>query len=197
MTAALEFRPRKRIENHRLPTETEQHSTAPHWVAYSRGLTWLLAGFGLWALLFATGAGPWGAVPVLLVLLRGGYHLAQTYEDRFVITDKRIYRIRGVFNQHFAAMPLTRIVDVTLEEPVWGRLPGRSNYGHLIFENAAQDQGLRELRYVPEAARLNRMIQELVHTKPESPRVGGGGLGASGVVSSPECDRTGEIPRVT
>ena len=42
-------------------------------------------------------------------------------------------------------MPLGRILDITVQQPLHGRLLG---FGHFTFESAAQDQGLKEIRYV-------------------------------------------------
>ncbi len=138
--------------------------------------------------------------PVFLFLLRGGWLLQRTHLDWFVVTDMRIFRIQGVLNQRTAAMSLSRIVDFTLEQPLSGQLLG---YGHFVFENAAQDQGLREIRQVKDVVALNEIIQTSVF------RAGGGPARHKGspVPVQPEpatvratvadADTTGEIPRVT
>ena len=43
-------------------------------------------------------------------------------------------------------MPLSRVLDITVDRPLWLR-PLRA--GHLTLENAAQEQGLREFRFIP------------------------------------------------
>ena len=48
--------------------------------------------------------------------------------------------------RHLATMPLSRILDITVVKPLHGRVLG---FGHFCFESAAQEQGLREIRYVP------------------------------------------------
>ena len=56
-------------------------------------------------------------------------------------------------------MPLSRILDITVDKPITGRILG---YGHFIFESAAQDQGLREIRYVARADERDLTIQRVV-----------------------------------
>jgi hypothetical protein len=198
MTRGLELRPRRRVRASLLRGVGEGSrpgdvvAVAHHPVAYVRGATWVVAGLALWVGLFSVDAPRITFGLVLLLALRGAWLMLRTYQDRFVVTDKRIFRIQGVFNQHLAAMPLSRIVDVTLEEPFWGRFSGwRTPYGHLTFENAGQEQGLREIRYIPEAKELNELIQGRAFRPSPPPRGGGGPATPS------DLDRTGEIPRVT
>ena len=42
-------------------------------------------------------------------------------------------------------MPIARILDITVDKPILGRILG---YGHFTFESAAQEQGIREIRYI-------------------------------------------------
>ena len=65
--------------------------------------------------------------------------------DRFVITNMRAFRVHGLFSRHRATTPMTRILDITVDKSPMGRI---FNYGHFIFESAAQDQGLRDIDYV-------------------------------------------------
>jgi hypothetical protein len=86
--------------------------------------------------------------------------LADQFRDRFVVTNQKVYRVHGNINQVRASMPLTRILDITVDRPVLGRILG---YGHFIFESAAQDQGLREIKWVPEIDDRERLIQRVIH----------------------------------
>jgi uncharacterized membrane protein YdbT with pleckstrin-like domain len=79
--------------------------------------------------------------------------------DRFVITNMRVFRIRGVFSRTLATMPMTRILDITVEKPFLGRVLG---FGHFVFESAAQDQGLRDIRYVGRPDERDLIIQRLI-----------------------------------
>ncbi len=87
-------------------------------------------------------------VPILLatgVLLHALWRALQVRVDRFVVTNMRVFRIHGVLNRKMATVPLVRILDITVAKPLTGRLLG---YGHFVFESAAQEQGLREIRFV-------------------------------------------------
>lgn len=144
-----------------------------------------------------------------LLALRGGWLCLAVWEDRFVVTDSRIFRVQGILNQRSAAMSLSRIVDFTMEQPFLGQF---MRYGHLVFENAAQDQGLREIGYLSDVVQLNNLIQQKVF------EVGGGPAkhkrvvpvtsaahpgtgaerapGAGGWGTLADLDATGEIPPV-
>jgi uncharacterized membrane protein YdbT with pleckstrin-like domain len=70
-----------------------------------------------------------------------------------------VFRVRGVLSQRLATMPLHRILDITVEKPVLGRL---LNYGHFVFESAAQEQGLRDIRFVARPYERDLTIQRVV-----------------------------------
>lgn len=75
--------------------------------------------------------------------------------DRFVITDSRVFRVWGLFSLHEAEMQIARLLDVTVVRPWWLR---PFNSGHLVLENAAQKQGLRDIRYIPDPHDIARAI---------------------------------------
>ncbi len=195
MSLKLELRPSRRIEEQLLHVLGEQVDLAleHHLMAYVRSAVWA-AGALVMTFLVPVWSGRFE--PVLLGLLMGAWAAwlyAHTHLDRFVVTDMRIFRTQGVLNQHTAAMSLARIVDFTLKQPLLGQVFG---YGHFVFENAAQDQGLRAIRFIGDASKVNRRIQQLVF------QAGGGParhkLGADGVPvpGETDLDATGEIPAV-
>lgn len=79
--------------------------------------------------------------------------------DRFVVTNMRVFRVKGVFARSLATMPLSRILDITVVKPLYGRLLG---FGHFTFESAAQDQGLRDIRFVGHPDQRDLAIQRVV-----------------------------------
>ncbi|MGH3332970.1 MAG: PH domain-containing protein [Nocardioidaceae bacterium] len=93
------------------------------------------------------------------VSLHAGWRALGEHMDRFVITNMRVFRVRGVLGQKLATMPLGRILDITVEKPISGRIFG---YGHFVFESAAQEQGLREIRYVGRPDQRDLTIQRVV-----------------------------------
>ncbi|MGH8828572.1 MAG: PH domain-containing protein [Jiangellaceae bacterium] len=75
--------------------------------------------------------------------------------DRFVVTDSRVFRVWGVWTLQEAEMEIVRVLDVTVIRPWWLR-PFAS--GHIVLENAAQLQGLRDIKYIPRPEELARAI---------------------------------------
>ncbi len=95
----------------------------------------------------------------LVVLLFGLGKVHEQHMDRFVITNIRVFRVHGVFTQHVAIMPMSRILDISLTRTILGQLLG---YGHFVFESAAQGQGLREIRFVGSPDKRCQMIQVVI-----------------------------------
>ncbi len=82
------------------------------------------------------------------------------WRDVFVVTNWRVVRLSGVLTVRVATMPINRILDMTLTRTPLGRLLG---YGHFVFESAAQEQGLREIRFVPDILAVDREINNAVN----------------------------------
>ncbi|MFT4082074.1 MAG: PH domain-containing protein [Nocardioides sp.] len=100
---------------------------------------------------------------LLLLACALGFHAAwralAAHRDRFVITNMRVFRVHGVLTSNLATMPLSRILDITVVKPFLGRMLG---YGHFVFESAAQEQGLRDIRYVARPYQRDLAIQRVV-----------------------------------
>lgn len=132
-----------------------------HWCAYVRPAVETVGGVLLLAL---TAVAPvdlaW--VPFLAaigVLTHGAWLTLREHRDRFVITNMRVFRVHGVLSQSLATMPLSRILDITVRRPLHGRLLG---FGHFCFESAAQEQGVRDVRYVGRPYERDLEIQRVV-----------------------------------
>jgi len=112
------------------------------------------------------------SVPFVLALgffAHAGWGSAREKRDRFVITNMRVFRIHGVLSSTLATMPLHRILDITVVKPLHGRIFG---FGHFVFESAAQEQGLRDIRYVGRPDERDLAIQRVVQrTGLRGPRV--------------------------
>jgi len=132
-----------------------------HWVVYIRPAIEVLIGVAL----LVTGVFssvqiawlPW--VIAIGLFLHALWRALNEHMDRFVITNMRVFRVRGVLSQSLATMPLGRILDITVHKPFNGRVMG---YGHFIFESAAQEQGLRDIRYVGRPDERDLIIQRVV-----------------------------------
>ncbi|RNL79996.1 PH domain-containing protein [Nocardioides marmorisolisilvae] len=132
-----------------------------HWVVYvvpvliaAAGLVFLI-GSAVWSI-------TWAWFPMLLglgLLTWAGWKALSANLDRFVITNMRVFRVHGVLARSLATMPLGRILDITVVKPMTGRILG---YGHFTFESAAQDQGLRDIRFVGRPDERDLSIQRVV-----------------------------------
>lgn len=98
---------------------------------------WLFFALGLWL----GGQATWAVL--------------QEFRDRFVITNVRVFRMSGIVATDRASIPIGRLIDVTSKKTVLGKA---LNYGHLIFESAAQVQGLSEITYVKDVDLREQII---------------------------------------
>jgi uncharacterized membrane protein YdbT with pleckstrin-like domain len=142
-----------------------------HWIVYVVPSLEAVIGFGLlYLFLIAPVDVAW--LPFILafvVFAHAGWKALCHHMDRFVITNMRVFRVRGVLAQKLATVPLHRILDITVEKPFTGRL---LNYGHFVFESAAQEQGLRDIRFVGRPYERDLTIQRVVQrTGLRGPRV--------------------------
>ena len=155
--------PHPEIRGHLLRDEGEVivDEVSHHWVAYTKACIWattalasLVAALYVdvdlgWFFLLLGGA----------ALLWAAYLGLNVHMDRFVVTNMRVFRVCGVFSQSLATMPLSRILDITVQKPFIGRLLG---YGNFVFESAAQAQGLREITHVARPDERDLTIQRVV-----------------------------------
>jgi uncharacterized membrane protein YdbT with pleckstrin-like domain len=94
-----------------------------------------------------------------VLLLHAAWLFLVDFMDVFVITNMRVFRVTGVFSSTHATTPLSRILDITVDQPFLGLVLG---YGHFTFESAAQEQGLRDIRYVARPLQRDLVIQRHV-----------------------------------
>lgn len=132
-----------------------------HWAAYTRAVVALLLGLVCLALVpFAPVELGWVPITLWLLLwLHAAWRALTEHMDRFVITNMRVFRVKGVLDRQAATMPLSRILDITVTKPLVGRILG---YGHFCFESAAQEQGLRDIRFVSRPNERDQAIQRVV-----------------------------------
>lgn len=157
------FVPDPKIARYLLREEGEVivDEVAHHWVAYARAM--LVGVVGLVLLVLVPFTNP--DIAWLLILAAAGVlgYAAITalgvHMDRFVVTNMRVFRVSGLFTRTKATMPLSRILDITVQQPVLGRLLG---YGHFVFESAAQEQGLRDIDFVGRPDQRDLTIQRVV-----------------------------------
>lgn len=152
-----------KIERHLLFDEGEVviDEVRRHWVAFWRAAL-EAAGSVVFFIVFLLSPVAGGWFPFLISFALGAHAVWLALSenmDRFVITNMRVFRIRGVLSRKLATMPIARILDITVDKPLLGRLLG---YGHFTFESAAQEQGLRDIRFVGDPDARDLTIQRVV-----------------------------------
>ena len=132
-----------------------------HWVVYV--LPVIVGGLGVLCLVwfaFSQVDLAWFPLALGVALLSwGAWKFFSAKVDCFVITNMRVFRVNGLLSRSLATMPLGRILDIAVVKPLHGRVLG---FGHFTFESAAQDQGLREIRYVGQPDDRDLTIQRVV-----------------------------------
>ena len=137
------------VDRQLLPDEHVVDEVRKVWAAFIGPSLIMLAAVVLlvWSLATVPVRSLWlGLVAGLLLLGFGLDRYLAVFKDRLIITDSRVMRVSGVYSRKAAWMPLSRVLDITVDRPLWLR-PIRA--GHLTLENAAQEQGLREFRFIP------------------------------------------------
>ncbi|QIK74005.1 PH domain-containing protein [Propioniciclava coleopterorum] len=131
-----------------------------HWVCYVVPTLIVLAGTASLFAMPALGPGWWvGLLAGLALACVGFYRIHAQFMDRFLITNMRVFRVHGIVDQHMATMPIARILDISVRQTFLGQLLG---YGHFVFESAAQDQGLKQINFVPRIEERDLTIQRVI-----------------------------------
>ena len=116
------------VEKYLLVAEDEQivDEVRRHPVAIAFPVLRLLLAFGLsFCALLVDPVVAW--VLILVAVLIGAqalWRILDQHMDRFVITNMRVFRVHGILAQHRATMPMSRILDITVDKPFLGRIFG-------------------------------------------------------------------------
>jgi len=155
--------PRQNIEKHLLVDEGEVviDEVAHHWIVYVVSILEVLLGLVFLGLaIFGPISLGWLWLILMAVLwTHAMWHSMHEHMDRFVITNMRVFRVSGVVTRKIATMPIARILDITVDQPLLGLICG---YGHFVFESAAQEQGLRLIRYIGDPNGRDLTIQRVI-----------------------------------
>ena len=132
-----------------------------HWVVYTLPtLELALVVALLYLMLVSSPDVGWLLILVAAALLaHAAWKALVRFMDVFVVTNMRVFRVTGVVSSKHATTPLSRILDITVDQPFLGLLLG---YGHFTFESAAQEQGLRDITYVGRPLARDLTIQRHV-----------------------------------
>jgi membrane protein YdbS with pleckstrin-like domain len=159
------------VRRYLYPTEKFRGEWRRHWIHLVKRLTiGVLATFilGYLAGLFARQNLP-EALTVLVivwVIVIGWvmWDVVEWYFDRFILTNKRIMLIEGIFSRRVAMMPLARVTDMKYTQSPMGRV---LSYGTFEIESAGQDQALRNVENLPNPTDLYLQVVEEMY-EPEA-----------------------------
>lgn len=154
------------VARYLFPTEKFRGEWRKHWTylfdqfAYG-ALATFLCGW-LWGYLAKNHFGVAAAIVIVIwlgIMVWVSFRVLDWYFDRFVLTNKRIMSISGMFSRTVGMMPLLRVTDMKYEQTPMGRLMG---YGNFVLESAGQDQALREVKHLPNPNELYlRIVEEM------------------------------------
>jgi membrane protein YdbS with pleckstrin-like domain len=114
----------------------------------------------------------------VLSLVWVGWRVMDWFQDRFILTNKRVMLINGLITRKVAMMPLLRVTDMKYQQSPMGRM---LNYGTFVLESAGQDQALREVPHLPNPNELYlRVVEEMYEPEAVEARLGGGETEADG-----------------
>jgi uncharacterized membrane protein YdbT with pleckstrin-like domain len=92
-------------------------------------------------------------------LLRLGWRALQWWNERIVVTDRRIFEVSGVAVRRVDSMPLRKVTDFAYRRSLLGRIMG---FGEFVVESAGQDQRLGRITYLPNPDGFYRTVTWLV-----------------------------------
>jgi membrane protein YdbS with pleckstrin-like domain len=95
----------------------------------------------------------------IFVVARWVWKILDWYNEKLVVTDKRVLLLTGIVTRKVAIMPLVKVTDLTYNRSATGLMLG---YGQFVVETAGQDQALSTIDFVPKPEKLYLQISELL-----------------------------------
>jgi uncharacterized membrane protein YdbT with pleckstrin-like domain len=99
----------------------------------------------------------WGLV--IFLYLRLFYRIGSWLVERIFLTDRRLFLTSGLATRRVAAIPVSKLTDVTFERSPLGRILG---YGKLIVESAGQNQAVETITYIPTPEDFYQAVSSVV-----------------------------------
>jgi membrane protein YdbS with pleckstrin-like domain len=175
--APLDDEPSKHVARYLFPTEKFRGEWKRHWVQLGKefaigAVATILMGYvtgwltkhhqsGLRTAVLAI----WGVVVIYVA-----WKVADWWFDRFILTNKRVMVVSGIFTRNVAMMPLLRVTDMKYVQSPMGRL---LSYGNFELESAGQDQALRNIKNLPNPNELYlRIVEEMYEPEAVEARLG-------------------------
>jgi membrane protein YdbS with pleckstrin-like domain len=152
------------VSRYLFPTEKYRGEWRRHWIHPVRSLAtgFLVSGLAIWATVLRIKPRYAGWIVAGIVVYTVGwiaFLYARWYLARFVITDKRLMSMEGVFTQRVRMMPLIRVTDMQYVQSPIGRM---LNYGTFKLEGASRRNGMRRIKDLPNPNELYlRIVEEM------------------------------------
>jgi membrane protein YdbS with pleckstrin-like domain len=161
------------VARYLFPTERYRGEWRRHWIAVARsfGIIGLYGVLGIWVVVLRIKpqyrAAIVGAICALCLLLLA-HRILNWYFDRFVITNKRLMRTRGLIYRRVEMIPLIRVTSLRYVQGALGRL---LSYGTFRFSSG--ETRIRPLRDLPNPNELYlRVIEEVYEPAAVEARLG-------------------------
>jgi membrane protein YdbS with pleckstrin-like domain len=139
-----------------------------HWAMITRhaglAVAALAGAIALNGYLYEIGQDTWPVVRVIwalftVIALWAALRIAQWRASWIVVSPQRVMTIHGIVMRRVRQLPMQRIRDIGLDQPLWGRLLG---YGTLYDASIATDNALGMIPYVPSADRVWLQITSMI-----------------------------------
>jgi uncharacterized membrane protein YdbT with pleckstrin-like domain len=152
------------VDEHLLPTERRVIRVRSHWAILAKDM--VITGSFLLLMVALRTYLPRGVLIdnltfylALAAVIKFSIHAYEWWNERIVITDKRVMLDQGIITSRVGMMPLGKVTDLTFERTVNGRMLG---YGTIIVESAGQIQALNRIEYVPRPEEVYEALSELI-----------------------------------
>lgn len=96
----------------------------------------------------------------LMVLISGFMDYLRWNTEQYVITDRRVIQIRGIFNKSVIDSSLEKITDVGLRQSILGRI---FNFGTVEILTASGDEGVNVMDRIGAPLEFKRAMLEAKH----------------------------------
>lgn len=96
----------------------------------------------------------------LYLLVVVPWRIVQWKSTHYILTNKRVMTVHGLWRRHAASIPLDRVTDVTFDQSFFEKLVG---IGTIKVLSASEESNVRELGYVRDPDAVYRFLLRLVH----------------------------------
>jgi membrane protein YdbS with pleckstrin-like domain len=175
--APLDDEPSKHVARYLFPTEKFRGEWKRHWIQLAREFTigavaTILMGYVTgWLTKHHYNSVRTAVLAIwAVIIIWVAFKVADWWFDRFILTNKRVMVVSGIFTRNVAMMPLLRVTDMKYVQSPLGRL---LSYGNFELESAGQDQALRNIKNLPNPNELYlRIVEEMYEPEAVEARLG-------------------------